>query len=570
MASSTRAGYRAALRARDFRLLLSAALIDAIGGWAYSVVLIVYIFDRTGSTNWIVAATTASWVPRLLVSTYAGAVADRVERTLVMQLSALGAFVSMTVAAVLIANDAPVVLLLLLSVLTATCTSFNSPAARAVVPEVVPEKDLAAANALFGLVDSVVVVVGPAIGGLFLLADDPAAATVFNALSFLISAQLAGLMRVRSRGNAGDEGESLVAQIGTGLAALRSEPVALALVLFCALDSAVYGASTVLYVPMSLKFGTGSEGYSYLIASMAFGGVLVAGLVSRLSASGRLAPVIVGGMCLLALPYAATVLVDAPVLGAALQLVAGAGMVVVDVLAITALQRDLPREVLSRVFGVFETLVLLGIVLASFGTSLLLRSTDLRTTLLVVGLGVSGVSVLAMGPLLRADRNAAAGLALLKPKIALLEVLDLFAAATRASLEQLAKACEEVTLPAGAVVVREGDVADALYVIASGEVDVSSRGEGHRTSRHLRTMGPRSYFGEIGILRGVPRTATVTTTEPTTLWRISADDFQAALNDSAASASMLTLASSRLTRSHPRLAASGSGADELAGSGSSR
>jgi hypothetical protein len=554
MASSARAGYRAALQARDFRLLLTSALVDAIGGWAYSVVVIVYVFDRTGSTTWIVAATSASWVPRLLVSTYAGAVADRVERTLVMQASALAAFVSMTVAALLIARDAPVGLLLVMSAVTASATTFNSPAARAIVPEVVAEKDLASANALFGLVDSLVVVVGPAIGGLFLLADEPAAATVLNALSFLVAAQLAGMMRVRSRGTAGDEGESLIAQIGTGLGALRNEPVALALVLFCALDSAVYGASTVLYVPMSLHFGTGSGGYSYLIASMAAGGVIVTGLVSRLSSSGRLAPVIVGGMCVLALPFAATTLTSQPVVGAALQVVAGAGMVVVDVLAITALQRDLPREVLSRVFGVFETLVLLGILLASFGTSALLRATDLRTTLLVVGLGVSGASVVGMGPLLRADRKAAAGLALLRPKIALLEVLDLFANASRQTLEQLARACTEVELAAGDVAVREGDVADAVYVLVTGEVDVRAKGEGRR-SHHLRTMGPRSYFGEIGLLRGINRTATVRATEPSLLWRIGADEFRAALEAGTASTSMLSLSTSRLARSHPRLAA---------------
>ncbi|MDT7573162.1 MAG: hypothetical protein QOE05_3336, partial [Actinomycetota bacterium] len=231
----------------------------------------------------------------------------------------------------------------------------------------------------------------------------------------------------------------------------------------------------------------------------------------------------------------------------------GGGMVIVDVLAITALQRDLPREVLSRVFGVFESLVLLGILLASLGCSLLLRATSLDTTLLVVGLGFSGASILGMGPLLRADRKAAAGLAELRPRIALLEVLDLFADATRTGIEQLARGVQVLQLPAGADVIREGDVADALYVIVEGEVAVSARGEGAR-SRHLRTMGPRSYVGEIGILRGVPRTATVRTTEPTTVWRISADDFRSALNGGTASASMMTLASSRLARSHPRLA----------------
>ena len=554
MAGDARGRYRDALRSRDYRLLLSAFLVDAIGGWAYNVVLIVYVFDRTGSPEWIVATTTAGWLPRLLLSTYAGAIADRYERTLVMIGSAMSAFAAMVVVTLLVATDAPILLILVFSALASSCSTFNGPAARAVLPEVVPERDLATANALFGIVENLVVVVGPALGGLMLLSGERAGGMAVNTLSYLVAALLVARMTVRSYGGAGAEGESLPEQIRTGLAALGKERVALALVLFCALDSAVYGASTVLYVPMSVKFGTGTEGYSYLIAAMAIGGVLVAGLVSRLSASGRLAPVIVGGMCLLALPFAATVLTDSAVVGALLQVVAGGGMVIVDVLAITALQRDLPKEVMSRVFGVFETLVLSGILLASLGASLLLRFTSLDTALLVLGLGVAGASVLGMGPLLAADRKAAAGLALLQPRIRLLEVLDLFADASRSTLEQLARACEEVSLAAGEVVVREGDAADALYVLVDGEVAVTARGEGRR-ERALRTMGPRSYFGEIGLLRGVPRTATVRTTEASTLWRISADDFRSALDAGSASASMLTLASSRLARSHPRLAA---------------
>jgi MFS family permease len=554
MATDTKARYRDALAQRDFRLLLSAFLVDAVGGWAYSVVLIVYVFDRTHSTNWIVATTAAGWIPRALMSTYAGAIADRIERTLVMIGSAMAAFVAMVVVTLLVAVDAPIPLILVFSAVTSVCAAFNSPAARALLPEVVSEKDLVSANALFGMLENLVVVVGPAIGGIMLLSDERAAPMALNALTFLAAALLVAAMRVRSKGDAGEHGESLMAQIGTGLKALRDEPVALTLVLYCAFDSAVYGASTVLYVPISEKFGTGSEGYSYLIASMALGGVLVAGLVARLSSSGRLAPVIVGGMCLLALPFALTVLVEQPGVGAVLQVLAGAGMVIVDVLAITALQRDLPREVLGRVFGVFETIVVLFIFLASLFTSLLLRATSLDTALLVVGLGVSGLSILGMGPLLRADRKAVAGLALLRPRISMLEVLDLFSSASRSTLEQLARACEETVVPADTVVIREGDVADALYVLVDGEVDVTARGEGTRR-RHLRTMGPRSYFGEIGLLRGVARTATVRTTEPTTLWRISADDFRSALESSSVSPSMLAVTSSRLARSHPRLAA---------------
>ena len=72
--------YRDAFRHRDFRRLAIAFLIDQIGGWAYNVVLIVWVFDRTHSPGWVAATTASGWVPRLLWSAYAGVVADRYER----------------------------------------------------------------------------------------------------------------------------------------------------------------------------------------------------------------------------------------------------------------------------------------------------------------------------------------------------------------------------------------------------------------------------------------------------------------------------------------------------------
>src|SRR6202012_2678040 len=82
-------GYRDALRHRDFAMMLTAFLIDQIGSWAYNVVLIVYVYDRTGSTASIAATTAAGWLPRILFSSYAGVLADRFEPTRTLLVSAL-------------------------------------------------------------------------------------------------------------------------------------------------------------------------------------------------------------------------------------------------------------------------------------------------------------------------------------------------------------------------------------------------------------------------------------------------------------------------------------------------
>ena len=244
---------------------------------------------------------------------------------------------------------------------------------------------------------------------------------------------------------------------------------------FCALDTAVYGASTVLYVPMSERLGTSANGYSYLLAGAALGGVLVAGFVDRLSARAHLAPAIVGGMLLLALPIAAVTLTHSPAVGFVLQSASGAGMVVVDVLAVTVLQRDLPRDLLSRVFGILETVVLSAALVTSFLVAALLSALSLSAVLLIVGLGFSLVALAGTPALVRADAAAVGVLdrRQLTDRIAVLEGLGLFDAASRPTLERLAAATVEVDFDAGAVLILEGDQADALWVIVTGEVQVT-------------------------------------------------------------------------------------------------
>jgi hypothetical protein len=400
-------GYRDALRHRDFAMMLTAFLIDQIGSWAYNVVLIVYVYDRTGSTAWIAATTAAGWIPRILFSSYAGVLADRFERTRTLLVSALLGLVLMAAVAVVMATGGPVAVILGLAGATAAVGTVYLPASGALIPETVDGRDLTAANGLFGMLENLVVIVGPAIGGLLLLAGRPVFGIVFNLTTFAAAAVLISRLRVRSTGTAGDGGERLVAQLAAGVAALRRNSRARTLVAFCALGTAVYGASTVLYVPMSERFGTGADGYSYLLTGAAIGGVLGAAAVSRLSASPRLSVLILGGIGSLALPFAATVLVTSPVIGFILQIISGAGMVVVDVLTLTSLQRDLPRNLLSRVIGILETTALSAALAASFAVAALIREVGLTAALLMVGLGFPALAVVGIRALVKAEPRAA-------------------------------------------------------------------------------------------------------------------------------------------------------------------
>jgi MFS family permease len=543
---AARGRYRDALRHRDLRLLIASFLIDEIGSWSYIVVISVYIFDRTHSTQWLAANAVCRWGPSLLVASYGGVLADRYQRTTVMVVSARPSAVLMGGMAVVVASGAPVAFVLAISAVSSVALAPYQPAAGALTPEIVGEQDLAAANSIFSALQTLVVVVGPGIGGLLLLTGRPAIGVAINAASFAIAAAVVTRLRVRSRGG-GRAGDSMMQQWAAGLRSLAAQPVAVAVILFCALDSAVYGAATVLYVPLSVRLGTGANGYSYLLAGSALGGLLGAGLANRLSGVSRLAPVIMGSICLQALPFLLTVPVHWPAMAAALQVVSGVGMIIVDVLAITSLQRDLPGDVLGRVLGVFDTVVLAGILLASLATGILLAHFDVNVALVAVGAGIPALGLAGLPTLLRADRTSAAAAERLRPRVELLSELDLLAGADRRTLERLAAAAEPIVMPAGQVVIHEGDEADALWILVDGELSVQASGDGSEPHELAPVTAP-GYVGELGLLHGIPRTASVQTRLPSTLLKIDGQDFLSALQVSQPSPALLSVAGTRMAR----------------------
>ncbi len=544
-----RGSIREALRIRDFRRQVIAFLINSLGSWAYSIVLTVYVFDRTGSTAAVTLFLCAAWVPKFFAAPYAGVLADRYERTRVMQVSALCGFLTSSVMAVLVISDGPLPLLLLMSAVTAVVTTPYNPASQALLVDLVPERQLTAANALFLSLESTVVVLGPAIGGLVLLLTAPGVAVVLNALSFVVAALVLHTLSTRSNAAATREAAGVRSQVMAGIQALRDEPVALRLVVYCMLCTAAAGTTTVLFVAASNELlGTGSSGLSYLLTAFSIGGVISAGLADRLSA-GRLGPAVVIGLLLESIPLALLAVVHQPAVAAALMVVAGAGMVIVDVLAITALQRQVPREVLGRVFGLLDSALYAASIFGSVLASALIGGLSIEAALVILGVGFSVLSLLGVRPLLVADRTAAENLAGLAPYIEALKGLDLFAAANTMVLEQLARSITEVPLADGDVVIEEGDAADALYVLTAGRVSVTSAASGK--VEQLRVMTPLSVFGEIGLLHSLPRTATVTALGTGRVWRLSAEAFLEAVSANPVSPSLLSLADDRLLRSHP-------------------
>jgi CRP-like cAMP-binding protein len=184
-------------------------------------------------------------------------------------------------------------------------------------------------------------------------------------------------------------------------------------------------------------------------------------------------------------------------------------------------------------------------------TPALVSAFGLHTGLWVMAVAPFVIGVLGYPSLLNMDRASAARAAALAPKVAVLEQLGIFAAASRRVLEKLASDAIEVTFAPAAVILSEGDPADALYVLVHGEVEVTAHTEPNSPGQFIRTMTAPSYFGEIGVLERIPRTATVTARTECRCERIEGEALLDALTSAPPSSSLMENARNRLLVTHP-------------------
>ncbi|MFZ0920500.1 MAG: MFS transporter [Candidatus Dormiibacterota bacterium] len=551
--AAPRVGYRSLFLIRDYRLLFSGLTISMSGSWAYNVALVVFVFNATHSPAWVAAASMTRFLSALVASPFGGLIADRIERVRLMVTLDTTALSLQTALAVVAALNGPVVLAIVLAALTSVTTSSYDPAARATTPAVVGEEHLAAANSAQSAVENLSIIVGPAIAGLLLLFSPPTVVFALNAATFGFSALLVSRMHTRSR--AGDITEGGAAgplkQMATGIQAFVSSPSVTLLAGFSILASFVYGTDTVLFVVVSRdQLGTGSSGYGYLLAALGVGGILMAGFMNRIAAARRLGAIIVIGMAVYCLPTALLAVVHAAWIAFVLEAIRGAGTIIVDVLAITALQRLVNPDIVARVFGVFFALVLGAISLGALLMPILLGSLGLNTTLLIMGFAIPALTVAAYPWIRVLDTRAIRELSAIEPRITVLQGLDIFAGATRAALESLARSAAEEHVVPGTVLIQEGAEADDFFVLIDGQVEVVAAGEAG-VEHSLGMLTPPSYFGEIGLLEHRPRTATVKAVTLCTVYRINGAGFVDAMTVANLSPAALGRVQARLARTHP-------------------
>jgi MFS family permease len=238
---------------------------------------------------------------------------------------------------------------------------------------------------------------------------------------------------------------------------------------------------------------------------------------------GRLSLPLIAGVVAFAVGLVGLGLSSALGSGFVMLAIASAGSLVVEVISTTLLQRIVPPAARGRAIGSIQTVGTLAYATGAFVLPVLADRLGVApvlggTAILVVGGGLLGTALVgrsgseAGDPELAAVARRLAGLPLFAGIPAFRVATTLAQGATLAIL-------------AGRSIIRQGEPADRFYVILDGTVEVSRSEAPGEPAHRIRSLGPDDAFGELGLLTGAARSATVTATTPVRLLALDAAVF---------------------------------------------
>jgi hypothetical protein len=447
--------------------------------------------------------------------------ADRYPPGRVLVAGYVGQGVGMAATAAVMLAGAPPPVVYAVAIVAAVPFTVARPTQAALLPSIARTPDeLTAANVVSNWSEGVGIVGGPVLAGLVVGPGGPGGVLAMFAVIALACAVVVWPVRdaaqpVRSAGDEGEDGGML-----GGLAALRADSTTAFLVGLVGSQAVVLGALDVLNVVLAFQIiDTGRSGVAYLNAAFGAGGIVGGVATVVLVGRRRLAPPLLAGVIVWGGAFAVLGVQTSTVGAFVLLGISGAARSLVDVSGRSLLQRACDPRALGRVFGVLEGLDMAGYAVGSLMVPLLALLGGPRAAVIGVGLVLPLVMLGGLRRLLAIDAHATVPIV----QIGLLRLSKLFAPLPAPELEGLARSLVPVDVEAGTVIIREGDPGDRYYAIAAGEATVIHSGAVTATLR--RGDG----FGEIALLRDVPRTATVTAATDMQLYTLDKDAFLAAV-----------------------------------------
>ena len=508
----------AVFRDRNLRLMELARATALLATSGSTIVFVVITYDLGGAGG-VAALAVVRLVVTAVAAPFTSMIGDRYDRRLVIVAADAVRAVNLFGAAAAAAWSSSLSLVITIAALSTAIGMVSSPARAALMPSLAPTSDgLTAANVVAGATDTVATFVGPALAGVALALTSSAGALTVAAIAAAASPLFVSGIRTSDAGRFAQhaDGTRLTRAALAGFRTVFTTAQTRALLVLSAVLALVGGALTILFAVTAIRtLGLGSSGVGFLYSFFS-GGAVVGSVVSVLLIGRSLEAGIVAGALVWGLPLVAVAVWPEPGVAYALFAVGGVGDTVANVASVTLLQRVILRHVLSRSLGALG-FVSMGIaVLGSVLAPLVVGAVGARWALLLFGALVP-IGVVPAGVWLRSAARAA------PPALDVLRDVPILAPLPPEVLEELAEAAEQISIPPNGVVFRSGEEGDRFYVVESGEVELSSDG------RVLAKEPRGGSFGEIALLRDVPRTATATAPAGASLYAIRREDFVDAL-----------------------------------------
>jgi hypothetical protein len=477
----------------------------SVGSWTFFIVLAVYAYNEGGAAAVGVAAL-ARMVPAGLAAPLAGAIVDRRSRRDVLLGSVIGRALLLGAIGAAVAAEAPLAVVLALAAVFTALATAHKPAQAALLPALAETpRQIAASNAVITAGENVGFLAGSLLGGTLISAASIETAFFANAAMFAVAAwPLARIHRdpVPVHREHAREGERALEELVSGFRTVARDPSLRLLVGVSASSTLVEGAADVMVVLVAIELlDLGNAAVGWLNSAWAVGGIVGGAAAISLLGRGRLAAGLAGGCLMVGIPLVVVAaLPHVPVAVAAL-LILGSGYSLIETANLTLLRARLAQRS-ATISGRQQPMATSAPRMPRSPTS-------------------AGAMIAPSPVVIQYE----AGAAIPEHAFALLRRVPLFAPLPIGTLENVARRVDELDVPAGQPVVREGEPGDRFYVIAKGDFDVSCSGGA------FPPLSDGDVLGEIALLRNVPRTATVTARTDAVVFALDRDSFLSAVGD---------------------------------------
>jgi MFS family permease len=504
--------------------------------WAHFVAFGVFAYEE-GGASYVGIAGLVRLLPAALIAPFAASLGDRFSRErFLLALTLVGAVALGGSAAAFYAGAG--VLVFVFAALFGLAVTLIRPALQALLPSLArtPE-ELIASNGATSTVESLGTLIGPLFAGMVVSFADAGLVFAFGAAALLLAGMLLARVRVEGRLELSASEGSARELVTAGFRAIARAPRARLVVMLIAAQAFVRGCLNVLIVVAAFQvLHAGGEAVGYMTAALGVGGLL--GAFGAMTLGGRRLAVAFGvALAFWGLPI--MLMAPWPELAGAIVLLAviGAANSVEDVAAFTLLQRLVPDRVLTRVLGVLWSLAMGGVAVGSITAPIVIHAFGPRPAFVAVGAILPLLALAAYRRLAEIDRAVVPA-----PELVLIQQVPMFVPLSIAAKERVAASLAEEPVEAGQVVIRAGEIGDRFYIVGDGELEISVDGM-------TTTAREADYFGEIALLRDVPRTATVTALADSRLYALQREDFLAAVTGhEAAHAAGHAVAEERIAR----------------------